>query len=269
MNKDSLRELLERVRSGTTDVEAAIERLRSLPFENLGFARVDHHRHIRCGFPEVIFCKGKRPREVVEIAHSLLKHGKRLLATRADDETADLLKNEFPEAVRYEKGRAVAVALEPVERTGRICLLSAGTADIPVAEEARATAEIMGSRVDAFYDVGVAGIHRILDKTSELQAANVIVAVAGMEGALASVVGGLVDVPVIAVPTSVGYGASFGGIAPLLTMLNSCAAGVAVVNIDNGFGAGYMASLINRLASEWKNNAEGSQNTARDLSSQT
>ncbi len=258
MDKDSLRELLKDVRAGRTDVESAMERLRSLPFEDLGFASIDHHRHIRCGFPEVILCEGKRPQETVEIAQKLLKRGKRLLATRADSETAARLKAAYPQAVHYERARAVTVALETVESAGLICLLSAGTSDIPVAEEARATAEIMGSRVDAFYDVGVAGIHRLLDKISELQAANVLIAVAGMEGALASVVGGLVDVPVIAVPTSTGYGASFRGIAPLLTMLNSCAAGVAVVNIDNGFGAGYVASLINRLASGQKNNAEGS-----------
>jgi hypothetical protein len=248
MDRDSLKELLEKVRSGATDIDAAIERLRALPFEDLGFASIDHHRHIRCGFPEVIFCQGKRPAEVVEIAKRLLAHGKRLLATRADEETIVLLKREFPDAVHYERARAVTVAREPVEKAGLICLLSAGTSDIPVAEEARATAEIMGARVDAHYDVGVAGIHRLLAKTAELQAANVVIVVAGMEGALASVVGGLVDAPVIAVPTSVGYGASFGGIAPLLTMLNSCAAGVAVVNIDNGFGAGYMAALINGLA---------------------
>jgi len=256
MDRDSIKELLEQVRSGATDIESAIRRLRSLPFEDLGFARIDHHRHIRCGFPEVIFCQGKRPAEVVEIAKSLLARGKRLLATRADDETAALLMREFPDATRYERARAITVAREPIEKTGLVCLLSAGTSDIPVAEEARATAEIMGARVDAYYDVGVAGIHRLLTKTAELQAANVVIVVAGMEGALASVVGGLVEAPVIAVPTSVGYGASFGGIAPLLTMLNSCAAGVAVVNIDNGFGAGYMAALINALASGKNGNAE-------------
>ena len=250
MDRESLKDLLEQVRSGATEVEAAIERLRALPFEDLGFARIDNHRHIRCGFAEVIFCKGKKPGEVVEIAKRLLRQGRRLLATRADDETIALLMREFPDARLYDRARAVAVAREKIEKAGLICLLSAGTADIPVAEEALATAEIMGGRVDSYYDVGVAGIHRLLTKTAELQAANVVIVVAGMEGALASVVGGLVKAPVIAVPTSVGYGASFGGIAPLLTMLNSCAAGVAVVNIDNGFGAGYIAALINGLAVE-------------------
>jgi hypothetical protein len=256
MDRNSIKELLEQVRSGAMDMESAIQRLRALPFEDLGFARIDHHRHIRCGFPEVIFCQGKRPAEVVEIAKALMAHGKRLLATRADEETIALLKREFPDATHYERARAISVAREPVEKIGLICLLSAGTSDIPVAEEARATAEIMGARVDPYYDVGVAGIHRLLTKTAELQAANVVVVAAGMEGALASVVGGLVEAPVIAVPTSVGYGASFGGIAPLLTMLNSCAAGVAVVNIDNGFGAGYMAALINALAAGKNGNAE-------------
>jgi len=247
LNKDALEELLTKIKDGEVSVGDALTRLKSLPFEDLGFAKPDHHRSLRCGFPEVIFCQDKSSEDVLAIADKLYAQGGRLLATRLSEETAGALRKKFPTAKYYERARVVAVSRDEIERTGLVTIVTAGTSDIPVAEEARVTAEIMGANVTVVYDIGVAGIHRVLDAMEELQRSRVLVVVAGMEGALASVVGGLVDVPVIAVPTSVGYGASFGGIAPLLTMLNSCAAGVAVVNIDNGFGAGYIAALINSL----------------------
>jgi len=222
--------------------------LRALPYEDLGFAKVDHHRAIRQGFPEVIFGQGKSPEQVAAIAERLAARSDRLLVTRVDPECYEAVRACLPEA-RY---NAVARAIT-LNRSGSapslpgVSLVCGGTADLPVAEEAAVTAELMDSVVDRIYDVGVAGIHRLLDCLSRLHEARVVVVVAGMEWALPSVVGGLVSAPVIAVPTSVGYGASFGGLAPLLAMLNSCAAGVAVVNIDNGFGAGYLAALINRL----------------------
>ncbi len=249
MDAEQLAELLKQVKSGDLAVEEAIRKLKSLPFEDLGFARVDGHRGIRCGFPEVIFCEGKRTDDIARIAESIVESGGNLLATRATAEAYDAIKKKLPAAQYHERGRVVVLKqhTQPVP-PGTIMIVSAGTSDIPVAEEARVTAETMDNEVQSLYDVGVAGLHRLLSNREELTEASVVVVIAGMEGALASVVGGLVASPVIAVPTSIGYGASFGGIAPLLTMLNSCAPGVAVVNIDNGFGAGYIAALINRTS---------------------
>jgi NCAIR mutase (PurE)-related protein len=249
VNEAKLSQLLTAVRAGRKPVDAALRELKSLAIHNLEFARVDGHRSLRKGFPEVIYCEGKSAAQVVKIARAILQHNDNLLATRASKKTFRTLKRAFPKAKYHEAARAITVVRKPVpKRGGTIAVLCAGTTDIPVAEEAVITADIMGNRVKRFYDVGVSGIHRLLALNEELLDASVLIVVAGMEGALPSVVGGLVDKPVIAVPTSVGYGASFGGIAALLAMLNSCASGVTVVNIDNGFGAGYAASLINRLA---------------------
>jgi NCAIR mutase (PurE)-related protein len=251
MSDDRIRDLLSQVHDGTVSIEDALEKLRVYPFQDLSFARVDSHRELRCGFPEVIYCGGKTPSEVAQISVAILETSDRLLATRADIEQLRAVEAEIPSAQFHERARCITVEPENgIEHSGRVLILSAGTSDAPVAEEARVTAEIMGSNIETVYDAGIAGIHRLLSKTESIRAANVIVVVAGMEGALASVVGGLAHVPVIAVPTSVGYGASFGGIAPLLTMINSCAAGVSVVNIDNGFGAGYLAAVINRQTRE-------------------
>lgn len=250
MNEPKLHALLGAVRTGRLPVATAVRQLKSLAIHNLDFARVDGHRSLRKGFPEVIYCEGKTPQQVVKIAGKILQHDENLLATRADKETYRAVQRAFPRAKYHEAARAITVVLKPVtKRPGTIAVLCAGTTDIPVAEEAVVTADIMGNRVKKYYDVGIAGIHRLLALHEELLDANVLIVIAGMEGALPSVVGGLVDKPVIAVPTSVGYGASFGGIAALLAMLNSCASGVTVVNINNGFGAGYAASLINQLAS--------------------
>jgi len=247
MNEEQVRKLLKEVSSGERSIEDAVSSLRDMPFENLGHARVDHHRELRCGFPEVIFCQGKEPADLTEIAASILARSPLLLATRADEAAFDAVKSANDLAEYHERARCVTVRKEaPAPRDGKILLISAGTIDIPVAEEARVTAEIMGHEVETVYDAGVAGIHRLLAETKKIREADCVIAVAGMEGALASVVGGLSDVPVIAVPTSGGYGANLGGITPLLTMLSSCAAGVAVVNIDNGFGAGFMSALISR-----------------------
>jgi hypothetical protein len=249
MDPRLIREMLEEVRSGSLDIDAAMSRLRKLPYEELAFARVDHHRQMRCGLPEVIFCPGKRPEQIVRIFATLAETGGNVLATRASEDIHAAVAVEFPRAEFHAAARAItlvqAAAAEPV---GHIAVVCAGTSDVPVAEEARVTAELFGQRVTTHYDVGVAGLHRLLAVNEVLQDAKALVVVAGMEGALASVVGGLVAAPVIAVPTSVGYGASFAGVAALLTMLNSCASNVSVVNIDNGFGAGYIASLINRAA---------------------
>lgn len=248
MDGPRLKKLLLDLRRGKLDVEVAVERLRALPYENLGFASVDHHRSLRQGFPEVIFCEGKTRQQIVAIAKGLLKKGGPLLATRVAPEVARGLKRLDRRAIFHESARCVVVQRRKPTVRGDILVVTAGTADIPVAEEARVTAEVMGSRVDVLYDVGVAGIHRVLVRQDRLRRARVLVVVAGMDGVLPSVVGGLVDKPVIAVPTSRGYGASFGGLAALLTMLNSCASGVGVVNIDNGFGAGCLAHRINLLA---------------------
>lgn len=252
MTPDSIRALLESVRSGATDVDGALAALRSLPFEDLGgIARVDHHRALRCGIPEVIFCQGKRPEDVARIAAEIARQGAGVLATRADAACFEAVRAIEPGARFEERARCIVVdGPEARGRAGLVAVISAGTSDVPVAEEARVTAEALGSRVQTLYDVGVAGLHRLLVHGALLDEANAIVVVAGMEGALASVVGGLVRRPVVAVPTSVGYGASFGGLAALLAMLNSCAAGVSVVNIDNGFGAGTIAHMINKAICE-------------------
>lgn len=249
MNETKLRDLLRDVRTAKTPIDVAVRQLKSLSTHDLDFARVDGHRALRKGFPEVIYSEGKKPAHVVKIARSILSHNDNLLASRASQEIYRALKRAFPKAKYHEEARSVTIEHKPLpKRPGKIAVICAGTTDIPVAEEAVVTADIMGNRVKRYYDVGVAGIHRLLALNEELLEANVLIVIAGMEGALPSVVGGLVDKPVIAVPTSVGYGASFGGVAALLAMLNSCASGVTVVNINNGFGAGYAASLINQLA---------------------
>jgi NCAIR mutase (PurE)-related protein len=248
MDQDQLKALLEGVRSGAVEIDAALDRMRHLPFEDLGFAKLDHHRSLRHGLTEVILGKGKTPEQVAGIAECLLAKSPNLLITRANESIAAGLKAKYPEAEYFALSGAVRVWRDRTIRgKGKLAVVCAGTSDIPVAEEAQLTAEVMGNEVDSIYDIGVAGIHRLFANSERLGAARVIVVVAGMEGALPSVVGGIVSVPVIAVPTSVGYGASFQGVAALLGMLNSCASNVTVVNIDNGFGAGYVASLINRL----------------------
>jgi NCAIR mutase (PurE)-related protein len=253
MDSAALRELLTAIHDRRVTVDAALDRLRRWPAEDLSFAQIDHHRQLRCGFPEAIYCESKTPAQVVDIFRRLAEAGGNVLATRAAPEVWAAVRGAgFPDARYNEAGRCIVLRRTSPSRSSRraVSLVTAGTADIPVAEEVLETAQIMDQRVQKIYDVGVAGIHRVLSRAAELRAASVVVVVAGMEGALASVVGGLVDRPVIAVPTSVGYGASFGGLAPLLTMLNSCASNVLVVNIDNGFGAGCAAALINRLAEE-------------------
>ena len=248
MDQDQLRSLFEQVRDGAVDVDAAIGRMRHMPFEDLGFAKLDHHRALRHGMPEVVLAKGKTPGQVAEIAARLLEKSRNVLITRADRECAELVAERLPEAEYFPLSGAIRFWRDRALRgKGRIAVVCAGTSDIPVAEEAQVTAETMGNEVDSIQDVGVAGIHRLMHFRERLAEARVAVVCAGMEGALPSVVGGLVSCPVIAVPTSVGYGASFHGLAALLGMLNSCASNVTVVNIDNGFGAGYVASLINRL----------------------
>lgn len=248
MNQDQLRSLLEQVRSGSVEIDSALDRLRHMPFEDLGFAKVDHHRALRHGIPEVVFGKGKTPDQVSAIVQSLLNRAQNVLVTRAAPETALRLLDEIPDAEHFPASGAVRVWRDRTPQgKGKIAIACAGTSDLPVAEEARVTAETMGNEVDSITDVGVAGIHRLMAHRERLAEARVVIVCAGMEGALPSVVGGLVAAPVIAVPTSVGYGASFQGLAALLGMLNSCASNVTVVNIDNGFGAGYAASLMNRL----------------------
>lgn len=249
MDERELKQLLGAVQDGRLDIKDAMAVLRRLPFDDLGFARVDTHRALRSGFAEVVFCPGKRTEQVVEIMRRLGEGGGPALATRASAEVYEAVRAALPGAVYHQAARVIVYQPNPAQpRGGIIMVISAGTADEPVAEEAAVTAEVMGNRVERLYDVGVAGLHRLLAEIERIQRAQVLIVVAGMEGALPSVVGGLVRRPVIAVPTSVGYGASFGGIAALLGMLNSCAAGVTVVNIDNGFGAGYAASMINSLA---------------------
>ncbi|MGH7847700.1 MAG: nickel pincer cofactor biosynthesis protein LarB [Candidatus Binatia bacterium] len=249
MDTASLEQLLEGVQKGKVSVSKALDRLRYLPFENLGFAHVDHHRSIRQGFPEVIMGEGKEPTEIAAIARSMRKVGSNVLITRLSLEAMAALRKPLKGFRYYPRARvATWVGKQiPIRGKGLILVVCAGTSDIPIAEEAALTSTMMGNRVKRLFDVGVAGIHRLLQNQDQLLAASVLVVVAGMEGALPSVVGGLVDKPVIAVPTSIGYGASFRGVAALLGMLNSCAAGVTVVNIDNGFGAGFAASLINRI----------------------
>ncbi len=252
MNRLQLRDLLEEVRSGAVTPESAHEQLlqylRQSPYENLGFARVDHHRSVRQGFPEVVYGPGKTPEQIAAISERIVAAGHNLLVTRTTRDAYDAIRERLPAASFHEQARTITLRLTSLPPgRGTILVVAAGTADLPVAEEAVTSAEIMGNTVDRLYDVGVAGLHRLLAEHTRLTAAHIVIVVAGMEGALPSVVGGLVDAPVIAVPTSVGYGASFGGITALLAMLNSCASGVSVVNIDNGFGAAAIASAINHL----------------------
>lgn len=247
------RDILEQVKNGSISVEEAEQYFRRKPFEELGYAKLDTHRKIRSGFAEVIFCSGKADEHLLHIFGKLLEEEGEVLGTRASEHQYELLKQKFPQ-VQYDPiSGIIKIQKQDREKIGSIAVCTAGTADIPVAEEAAQTAEYFGSRVERIYDVGVSGLHRLLSKIDTIQSANCIVAVAGMEGALASVIGGLVDKPVIAVPTSVGYGASMHGLSALLTMINSCANGIAVVNIDNGYGAGYMAAQINRLGVKGKN----------------
>jgi len=248
VNEEQLRLMLEQVRGGALDVDAALQRVKHLPFEDLGFAKVDHHRALRHGMPEVVFALGKTAEQVVAIAEKLLARSPNVLVTRATAAMAAVVLERFPEGEYFPLSGAIRFWRDrKVTGKGKVAVVCAGTSDIFVAEEARVTAEVMGNEVDAIYDIGVAGIHRLMSNRARLVEARVAVVCAGMEGALPSVVGGLVSCPVIAVPTSVGYGASFGGLAALLGMLNSCASNVTVVNIDNGFGAGYVSSLINRI----------------------
>ncbi len=253
MNSEQLRSILNAVRNGSVDVDEAINALRWMPYEDIGFAKLDHHRTIRRGFPEVVLCQGKSVAQVVSIVERLLPSSEVIMATKASSEVFGEVRKKTATAEYHELARMVVIGqMDPAVVAGPVLVVTAGTADIPVAEEAAVTAQAMGMQVERVYDVGVAGLHRLVDHRKYLLDAKVIVAVAGMEGALASVVSGMVAVPVIAVPTSVGYGASFQGLAALLAMLNSCAPGVAVVNIDNGFGAGYLASLILRQVGNGK-----------------
>lgn len=248
MNQESLRRLLEEVKNGNVDIDCALADLRKLPFEDIGFAKIDHHRNIRNGYPEVIYCQGKTIEQIKEIVKRLIVKNNNIMATRAGKEVFEGIKEVAQNVIYNETARIVIVNKKEIQKSEKfIAVVTAGTSDIPVAEEAAVTAEIMGNSVERLFDVGVAGIHRLLANADVLMDANVLIVVAGMEGALASVVGGMVDKPVIAVPTSIGYGASFGGLSALLTMLNSCASGIGVVNIDNGFGAGYLAGMINKL----------------------
>ena len=248
MDRDILEDLLVRLSKNEVSVEDALERLKSLPFEDLGFACIDHHRSLRKGLSEVIFGEGKEVSEILGIMESMVERDQNIMVTRVFPEKAEKILKAFPEGIYKSRSRVLTLTRHPIKRAGKgtILVISAGTSDIPVSEEAAVTAEFMGNEVDTLYDVGISGIHRILGQRQRIMGASVIIVAAGMEGALPSVVAGMVDRPVIAVPTSVGYGASFGGIAALLGMLNSCAAGVTVVNIDNGFGAGYAASIINK-----------------------
>lgn len=249
MQAEQLKTILEKVKNGEIAIDEAIEKLRHLPFEDLGFATIDHHRQLRRGFPETIYCPGKTTEQIVEIFSKLAEKGNNVLATRAEEHIFEALAktNKFPQARYEELAKAIVLEQKKLKPSKTVLpIVTAGTADLPVAAEAKVTAEIMGQQTEVICDVGVAGLHRLLGNLAKLQKANVIIVVAGMEGALAGVVGGLVSCPVIAVPTSIGSGASFGGVAALLTMLNSCAAGVTVVNIDNGFSAAVTATLINR-----------------------
>jgi hypothetical protein len=248
MDQEQLRTLFEQVASGETNIESAMVRMRHMPFEDLGFAKIDHHRALRHGMPEVIFAKGKTAGQVVAIAERLLENAHNVLITRADEACAALVSERLPTAEYFPLSSVIRFWRDRTVRgKGKIVVVCAGTSDMFVAEEAQLTAEAMGNEVDTIHDIGVAGIHRLMHNRERLTEARVIIVCAGMEGALPSAIGGLVSCPVIAVPTSVGYGASFHGLAALLGMLNSCASNVTVVNIDNGFGAGYVASLINRL----------------------
>jgi NCAIR mutase (PurE)-related protein len=247
MTPAQIRHILESVHQGTQDVDSALAQLKDLPFTDMGFAKIDNHRQLRTGYPEVIFCAGKTIEQSSEIIQLMYQRGSNILATRVQETLWERIQELYPEAEYNKAARTIAIRRNEVPVTATyISVVTAGTADIPVAEEAAVTAELFGNKVERIFDVGVAGIHRLYSRLELIRGGRVIVAVAGMEGALPSVLGGLVDKPVIAVPTSIGYGANFNGLSALLTMLNSCAAGISVVNIDNGFGAGYLASLINQ-----------------------
>ncbi len=249
MNEEKIKHLLDRFKSGNIDMNTALDKLKNLPYEDLGFAMVDHHRELRTGYPETIFSEGKTLNQIKGIVREMLDRNVNIMATRAGIEVFEALKEFEAEVEYHEQARIVVFNKTPIKKTkSKILVMTAGTSDIPVAEEAGVTAEVMGNSVERLFDVGVAGIHRLLSNKAKIDEASVMVVVAGMDGALPSVVAGLTDKPVIAVPTSVGYGASFGGLSALLTMLNSCANGVTVVNIDNGYGAGYSASTINQIA---------------------
>ncbi len=248
MNIKEVEKLLNEVKNGSASVEEALEVLKNFPYTDLGFARIDHHREIRTGYPEIVYCSGKTVDQVREIFRVMSQRENNVVGTRASQEMFDAVKSVIPDAVFYKMARIISVQKKkPETPESMIAVITAGTSDMPVAEEAAVTAELLGNNVIRIYDAGVAGIHRLVDKLPEIRKCKVIVVIAGMEGALASVVGGLVDKPVIAVPTSVGYGANFGGISALLAMLTSCSSGVTVVNIDNGFGAGFSASMINKI----------------------
>jgi hypothetical protein len=248
MNTDELKQLLKSIQVGSLTIENAIDKLKYLPFQDLGHSKPDIHRELRQGYPEVIFCQGKTPGQVLNITNAMIERGQNVLGTRAHKEIVDAIVKSHPTAVYHESSKTFTLKQKEYEVPATyISIVTAGTSDIPVAEEAAITAEFYNNKVERFYDIGVAGIHRIQGNIEKIAGARAIVVVAGMEGALPSVIGGLVDKPVIAVPTSVGYGAAFNGITPLLGMLTSCASGVSVVNIDNGFGAGYLASMINKI----------------------
>ncbi len=248
MNAKELEKILISIRDGSVSVDEALENLKEFPYTDLGFARIDHHRELRTGYPEIVYCAGKTNEQVEAIFRAMDSHGNNIIGTRAGREMFEFIAPSFPEAVYFDVARIISISKKEIAPPAtKIAIVTAGTSDIPVAEEAAVTAELLGNEVVRIYDAGVAGIHRLVDKLPEIRACRVSVVIAGMEGALASVVGGLVNMPVIAVPTSVGYGASFEGISALLAMMTSCAAGVTVVNIDNGFGAGFAASRINRL----------------------
>lgn len=247
VERREIEKILHQFKAGQIDIKEVLEKLKHFPYDDLNFAKIDSQRQLRKGFPEVIFCQGKTLEQITKIAQRIKETGGKIVATRAAPEVYQEIKKIIPEVTYFKEARIVAVEERKKVSSKFILVVSGGTADIPVAEEAAVIAELMGNRVERLYDVGVAGLHRLLTNSKKLLAANVLIVVAGMEGALPSVVGGLVDKPIIAVPTSVGYGANFKGLSALLTMLNSCAPGLAVVNVDNGFGAGYMASLINQL----------------------
>jgi pyridinium-3,5-biscarboxylic acid mononucleotide synthase len=248
MNIKEIEKLLTDVKEGQTTVNEALDVLKNFPYTDIGFAKIDHHREIRTGYPEIIYCAGKTVEQVKEIFRVMSERENNIVGTRASQEMFEAVKSISPETVHYREARIISLQKKrPEMPESRIAVITAGTSDIPVAEEAAVTSELLGNNVLRIYDAGVAGIHRLVDKLPEIRSCRVIIVVAGMEGALASVVGGLVDKPVIAVPTSVGYGANFGGVSALLAMLTSCSAGVTVVNIDNGFGAGFSASMINKM----------------------
>jgi NCAIR mutase (PurE)-related protein len=248
MNPEDIKKILLEVQEGKSTIDSAMDKLKNLPFEDLGFAKIDHHRQLRTGYPEVIFCAGKTTEQILKIVEKMYEKGSNILGTRATEDIFRQVQLKYKETTYNPDAKAFVIKKTSLQESATyISIVTAGTADIPVAEEAAITAEIFGNKVERIYDVGVAGIHRLFQRLDIIRGGKVIITVAGMEGALASVIGGLVDKPIIAVPTSVGYGANFQGLSALLTMLNSCSAGVSVVNIDNGFGAGYIAAMINKL----------------------